>query len=46
MPNKGKQKVSEEEEEDIVLKQLKQTKANASVWDLLVASKKVQGCYV
>ncbi|XP_050238216.1 uncharacterized protein LOC126687702 [Mercurialis annua] len=26
-------------EEDVVLKQLRQTKANASVWDLLVASK-------
>lgn len=38
--DKGKQKVVEEFDEDAVLKQLKQTKANASVWDLLVASKK------
>ena len=36
MPDKGKHKVFEEEEEDIIWKQLKQTKANASMWDLLV----------
>ena len=37
---KRKQKVFEEEEEDTILNQLKQIKANASMWDFPVASKK------
>lgn len=37
--DKGKGKTNEEEEEDRVLKQMKKTQANITVWGLLIASK-------